>query len=262
MSEKKDPLVETLGQVTAALEVLGKQAAVLKDVVKGLDERLGAQRAAQQRAERPAPQRRKVAPTPTEEDEMGEEDRPMSAFDEELASTDLGLPPVVDISPQARFADLKRRIEIALTRESLTTDKLARAVGESLDKVVDALRTLRAESRVYNVGMGDAPLWTWRIGDHTDTQDLKKLVVRLLMERPMTTRELANATGARMSRVGGVMVDIQRGNYEVINLGHGHTGRWYITATAAVKPHKIPGRWETKPKANKGKGSKREPDQG
>lgn len=101
-------------------------------------------------------------------------------------------------------------IELALTRESLQPVQLAKTIGETLERTQDALRSLRAEHRIFNVGMGDDPKWTWKVGNNTDTPTLRNAIARLISERAMTARDITNATGSTMSRVGGVLVDIGR----------------------------------------------------
>ena len=142
--------------------------------------------------------------------------------------------PVVATRPAA----LRDRIKTALLRESLTINQMAKALGENTAKISDEMRTLRSEGQVYNVGNADNPMWTWRIGDNTETRVLLDTVRRLIAERPMTTRELAEATGARLSRVGGVMVAIQRSTDQIFNLGDKKTARWFLASGA--KPANLP----------------------
>lgn len=138
------------------------------------------------------------------------------------------------------------RIRVALSAEVLSTQQLSESLGESLDAVNEAMLALRKEHRIFNVGMGDSPRWTWRIGtepvnveappieneelnasvealENQDTltpgqrtarivatRELREMILRLISERAMTARELTNATGVTMSRVAGVLVDLAR----------------------------------------------------
>lgn len=146
--------------------------------------------------------------------------------------------PQIEEPPPPPKQDLRSRIATALTRESLDAYQLARAVGASVSKVSELLKTLKAEQAIYNVGLAENPKWTWRVGDAADSRVLRMVVERLISERPMTTRELANATGARMSRVGGQLVEIQRSGAEIINLGHGHVYRYFMIS-AHARPAKL-----------------------
>lgn len=161
-----------------------------------------------------------------------------------------------DISPQARAAvtsvaaevapvevDLRGRIEAALRAESMEPARLARAVGESPAKVAEMLRVLRREDHVWNVGGAERPVWTWRIGPAAETKVLRATIERLISERPLTTAELTAATGATMSRVNGVMVEIQRDvTKRIMNLGEGHTYRWLLLTERAKDARLAPKR--------------------
>lgn len=151
--------------------------------------------------------------------------------------------------------DLRARVEAALTRESLDAYQLAKATSVSVSKVSELLKTLKSEQAIYNVGLAENPKWTWRVGDAADSRVLRRVIERLISERPMTTRELANATGARMSRVGGQLVEIQRSGAEIINLGHGHVFRYFLIA-AHARPAKL------QPKKPLGKTVRRGQDNG
>lgn len=146
-----------------------------------------------------------------------------------------------------RPPDVRERIQAALTRESLSVQQLAKAVNEPTDKVETSLRDLRAEQKVFNVGLGERPLWTWRIGDKTDAPTLNALIRRLIAERPMTARELSDATGARMSRVNGQLVEIQRSGANIVNMGEGHRYRWFLISDQ-VKDARLPPKYARQPK--------------
>lgn len=140
--------------------------------------------------------------------------------------------PQVPQVPRVVPPTLRDRIKTALLRESLSIGQLSKALNETPGRVSDEMRTLRSQGQVYNVGNADNPMWTWRIGDNTDTRILLEAIRRLISERPMTTKELAEATGARISRVGGVLVAIQRSDDQIFNLGNKHTARWFLASGA------------------------------
>lgn len=130
--------------------------------------------------------------------------------------------------PADPVVELRAKIQGALLRESLGVEQLCRAVGQPAAVVAPVLEALRVDGQIANVGSSEHPTWTWRIGDETPTPELESLARRLLQERPMTTRELADATGARFARVGGVMVAIQRSGTRIVDLGAGRAKRWLI----------------------------------
>ena len=135
---------------------------------------------------------------------------------------------VPDIMPPTKILDIRERIAAALTRESLDSAQLAKTIGESVEKTTETLRVLRDEHRIFNVGLGEDPTWTWRVGE-IEPSELRAVIRRLITERPMGARELARATGARMSKVSGHIVDIQRSGAHIINLNKGrHVARWFI----------------------------------
>ena len=131
-------------------------------------------------------------------------------------------------APQRPVHGPKERIEEELLNNSLTPQQLAKVVGSSINVVNDHLKSLRDEHRIYNVGMGESPRWTLRIGDKTDTPTLRRLMERLLRERPMMARELADATGARQSRVAGVLVEIQRSGANIVDMSGGQKDKIYF----------------------------------
>lgn len=107
--------------------------------------------------------------------------------------------------------------------------QVAKATGLSIGKTTEAIRVLRQDRRIANVGSEDFPQWTLRIGDDTSTKELHAEVSRLIHERPMTMQELVDFTGARMSRISGVLVQIQRSEGQrVLNLGSARRARWLL----------------------------------
>lgn len=123
--------------------------------------------------------------------------------------TETALVPVV-AAPPPKPLTLRERIANALMNESLDTNKLSKSLGEPMDVVAAELASARAEGMVTNIGYDDEPLWVWRPGDSIDTPTLKKMVRRLLTERPMWIKDLIKLTGARASRVDGVMTELKR----------------------------------------------------
>ena len=138
---------------------------------------------------------------------------------------------------------MRERIRAALLAESLSIAALARALGEPAGPVSDEMRRLRQGRNVANVGSEDFPLWTWRIGDDTDAPMLRAVVAKLISERPMTLRELVEATGARVGRVSGQVVEIQRSGANVMDLGNAVTSRWFLIP-ANARDARLPSKTE------------------
>lgn len=130
--------------------------------------------------------------------------------------------------PQPR--NLKDKIEQTLRVQSLDAQQIARAVDASAGRVSEVMKALRAEGKVVNVGTDVHPIWTLKIGNETSTAELTAFVKRLLMERPMTTRELSEVTGATYSRCGGAVVALQRDpKNQIVDMStRGLACRWFI----------------------------------
>lgn len=137
---------------------------------------------------------------------------------------------------------LRTRVEIKLRAASMTLQQLARDLAEPAGSVSAVLRALKTERMIANVGLADHPIWTLRVGDDTGTPELIAVVQRLLRERPMTTREVADATGARLSRVEGAIVAIRRSDAKVLDLGHSGARRWLVVPADARDAHLEPKR--------------------
>jgi hypothetical protein len=62
------------------------------------------------------------------------------------------------------------------------------------------------------------------------TPTLAQAVEQLIRLRPMSLRELMAATGARMGRVSGVLIRLQRQGRPVENRGNARHGLWFMAA--------------------------------
>lgn len=116
----------------------------------------------------------------------------------------------------------------------MSVTQIARITGISVGKVADELKNLRKQERVANMGSVDSPLWTLRMGDHTSTRELTAEVKRLIMEKPMSTHELIEVTGARLSRVSGALVHLQRTEQQLLNLGTARRAKWFLVRPDVV----------------------------
>jgi hypothetical protein len=140
---------------------------------------------------------------------------------------------------------LEARIEHVLRSQICTTEELAKILKEPMAKVTEKLKSIRRN--LSDVGTPSQAKWTWKIGDNTPAKELKDLVARLITypQPPMTTAELARITGARMPRVNGVLVELQRDPaVPIFDLGSSFRAKWLILPRGA-RPANLP------PKAKK-----------
>jgi hypothetical protein len=122
---------------------------------------------------------------------------------------------------------LRSLVEEALAHASLGVTAIAERVNEPAGRVIDVLRVLRAENRIYNMGTEDAPKWTLRVGRGVTTQELRAVVGRLISERPMSADELAEATGATTQRVTMAVTAIRMGGAHVLCTETQDVLRWF-----------------------------------
>lgn len=151
-----------------------------------------------------------------------------------MVANDARLDDVQQVAPvaPAPLPTLAERIEARLRAESQDLASVARFVRTPEPTVAKVLAELSKAGKTHNVGTVDHPVWCWKIGDDTTTIELTRAIRQLISERPMSTRELAVATGARLTRVGGAVVAIQRSGDKILNLGRGHTARWFLLERA------------------------------
>jgi len=128
---------------------------------------------------------------------------------------------------------LAQTIEARLRERPMELRDVAEVVGVTLSQAAAELGKMRQSKKVWNVGTATAARWIWRVGDMAPPDVLRAMVETLISDQPMTTAELVAATGARAPRVSGVLVEIQRSQHQVMNLGTPRRGRWFmIPATA------------------------------
>ena len=141
--------------------------------------------------------------------------------------------------------DIRELARLALIRDPLSQQQLALTLHESPGKIAELMRSLRQEKLVSNIGSADSPRWIWRVGDQAEPAILRQVVRRLLSSgRSFTTRELAEATGARMGRVGGEVVAAQRDPaVNIVDLSPTSAGQWII-----LPPHARDARLQPKKK--------------
>ena len=145
-----------------------------------------------------------------------------------------------EVVPATQPQTLAQRVERELREHIMSLDQLVHKLEAPAGKVAAVLKEHRPQ--LHNVGTEDRARWTWKIGDATSTKELRTLVERLIEDQPLTTAELVQATGARAGRVGGAIVEIQRSGANVLDLGIGGKGRWFVVSAKArdarLKPKK------------------------
>lgn len=135
---------------------------------------------------------------------------------------------VAEAKPSA--ATLVEQVEVLLRQQIMTTDELARAVGQPRDRVLAALKSVRA--KVHNLGAPDRARWSWRLGNEARPADLRALVERLISHAPMEFRDLVTATGAREGLIQGHLVEIRK-TKPVVDLGTPGRARWFLMPEGA-----------------------------
>lgn len=122
------------------------------------------------------------------------------------------------------------RIERALHRECLSAKQIAKATGLGPLEVEASLKKLRQGRRVSNIGTPEHPVWAWRVGEDASMPELMASVRRMIAFRPMTTREISDLTGVRLSRAEGAMVEIRRGEdpSRILKMSMGRPARWFL----------------------------------
>lgn len=141
-----------------------------------------------------------------------------------------------DLGPIAaqvvKSSPLPDRIVAYLKGNTADAKKISKTLGEPVGEVESVLIALRMKHKLFNLGTDEHQIWSFIPGDDIATRDLNNLVVRLLQERPFSTKELAEATGARLTRVGGAVIQAQR-TQDVVDMrppmpGNGRAGRYFI----------------------------------
>jgi len=144
--------------------------------------------------------------------------------------------------PRKRTMTLLEAIEQTLKEKPTSMEQLSRQFHTPLDRVMKAMTGVK--DKVHNIGTPERDRWVWKVGDETSTKDLRKLVYAIISYNPVSTLELSKATGARLGRISGCIVDLQR-THKVYNLGSPRRARWFIlpeeakiTTVAPQTPHK------------------------
>lgn len=134
-----------------------------------------------------------------------------------------------DVTLQAMKAlvdTLDARMELALKRESLTSLQLQKTLRATAEELQEALT--RCKAQLLNVGSDVTPVWMWRPG--TSRAEVLAVVQRLLSERPMTTKEMVELLGVKITEIHRVM-GILKAKYprdRLQNMGTSLVPRWFL----------------------------------
>lgn len=136
--------------------------------------------------------------------------------------------PTIDVTAEVHrmreeFARMERRaaeLERTLARGTGDHTEAARAAAAAVKVPSAAERAARERAR--------ASTTAYHVGDEGPTPELKDVVERAIAERPRTTAELVEITGARRNRISGVIVKLQVAGVPVRNLGNGQHALWWI----------------------------------
>ncbi len=134
---------------------------------------------------------------------------------------------------EAKAVDLKDEVEKALRVRPMTITELAAHMGEVGFQVVgpilaELVGSLAKAGHLWNTGSAEVPRWVWILGDGCAAKDLRVITHALLQERPMTFGELLTATGARETRVYGILANLRRQGKPLVHLGDKTNGRWFL----------------------------------
>lgn len=207
MTNSKKTLVTDIEQIEQTLQMARQQARNLEKAVEEMEQRVKLARGTAQDLTLQAEVAKNATPTVT-----------------------LPVPkPATVVKPPT----LRQRVEGLIRQSSMSVGQLVKHLGVPQAPINDILNKLKEEKAVYNTGTEEYPLWTYVIGDNTPTPEVNRLVRRLVTERPMTLKELVAATGARLSRVSGAVVHLQRTEKQLFNLGVPRAARWFLVTDKA-----------------------------
>lgn len=119
--------------------------------------------------------------------------------------------PVVEEEPPAPRLTLRERIQKALLEQSMDLMQLTRAVHAERSKVQACVNEERKKGNIYNIGYEDSPVYTWRLNSAEDGMAVRRLIERLITERPMYVEDIVRAVGVDAKVVDQKIADIRRG---------------------------------------------------
>lgn len=163
---------------------------------------------------------------------------------------------VAQQAAEAQRAPLAERVEAVLRSRLATLHELSEAVGVRVGPLSNALRPLKQQRKIYNLGSEAEPIWSWVIGESATAAELYALVERLMRSGPMTHQMLVEATGVGGDRVSGARNEMIR-RFTVVNTGTDGRARWFIlppnfTVKQPDRPPSATGRTGSAPQGSGG----------
>lgn len=121
---------------------------------------------------------------------------------------------------ERKVEELARELRLARGTEDLTS-RAAQTV-EAVSPSQDITRKTRRPTEYF-------------VGDEGPTPELYAVVETLLRQRPRSFQELLDLTGARPNRIKGVIVQLQRRDQPLINLGSDRQALWFIATPQVLE---------------------------
>lgn len=133
------------------------------------------------------------------------------------------------VATQAPLAD---RLQMLVRERPHSTDDLVQRLASPVGPVVEELRALRTDRRVWNCGNEERPRWFWVFGPEASQSDLLHAVTTLIQSQPMELQDLALATGLPPNDVSSLLTKLKRNGLNVENLGNAKRARWFLAPGA------------------------------
>lgn len=136
----------------------------------------------------------------------------------------------VQVPSAPKAYNLRAEVEAALRTRPMTVTELSAHLGEKANgkDISEMIVVLNGEKRLWNTGSSEVPRWVWILGDQAPAGELRTMVHALLQERPITFGELLTATGARETRVYGILANLRRQGKPLVHLGEKTRGKWFL----------------------------------
>lgn len=96
----------------------------------------------------------------------------------------------------------------------------------AIQKAMEQTKMKRARRDTIPTPVEEAPKTF--VGDKGDPKQLRLVVHSLLQEKPVTFRELMEQTGARETRIYGILANLRRAGAPLVHLGEKTHGKWYL----------------------------------
>ncbi len=139
-----------------------------------------------------------------------------------------------DVTEAAAIAlqPLGDRLQALVRERPHSTDDLVQRLASPVGPVVEELRALRTDRKIWNCGNEERPRWFWVFGKEASQADLLHAVTTLIQTQPMELQDLALATGIPPNDVSSLLTKMKRNGLNVENLGNAKRARWFLAPGA------------------------------